>query len=301
MKDILSKGLGAFQSATDKAVSEVMDKLALVSDVINDLPVFFSSERSRPVDGVEYDERHYFVIPYRLSDVGVALHTMRCLPDGVPEINSLPKRRVFHFSNEHSEMLIREILLQQSREIVELQTTDRQHSLESLANDIDALDKRLTFGMLAIGGLAALVNPALGLGIATKAFLPGIASLFSKYGLRPAGEKLSQSQLEKEIKEAERKVLSEFESSTTLQLINPILVELELALNTDEPTHDPLTDFDMSKLDIDELNGDKWRKLTETAIFHVYSDCVRDLAKHKAASLGEEDVRWLHVMFSGLH
>ena len=297
MKEIFNKGLETFQSATDKAISEVMGKWTLVSEVVNDLPVFVSFERSKPVAGVEFDEKHYFVIPYRLSDVGVALHTMRCLPDGVPEINDLPKRRVFHFANEHAEILIRKILLQQSREIVESQGADKQHTLESLANDIDALDKKLTYGMLVVGGLATLVNPALGLGIAAKAVLPGVATLFSKYGLRPAGEKLGRSQIQKEIKEAEQRVLSEFESATTLQLINPILVELELALNTDESVHDPLMDFDMSNLDINELDGDKWRKLTERAIYHVYKECLGDSAKHKEASLGPEDIRWLNIMF----
>jgi len=293
MKDILNKGLSKIQKAKGEAVDKVTEKWALVTEVINDLPVFVSLERSKSEALIAYDEKHYFVVPYRLSEVGISLHSMRSLPEGVPEINALPKRRIFHFPNEHAEYQVREILLEQGRDIVRASSGDKKHTIEQLANDIDKLDKKLTYGMLLVGGAAALVNPVLGVGIAVKAVLPGAASLINKYGLRPVGEKLRKSNLEKELSEAEKKILSEFEHATTVQVINPVLQELDLALNTDEATHDPLLDFDMSSMDIPELDGVRWRDLTERAIYHIYKDCLKDKSKHVSANLGPEDLRWL--------
>ena len=293
MKEILNIGLGKIQKAKDDAVDKVSERWALVTEVINDRPIFVSLERSKTQAVVAYDEKHYFVVPFRFSEVGISLHSMRSLPEGVPEINALPKRRIFHFPNEHAECQVREILLEQGRDIIRASSGDKKHTIEQLANDIDKLDKKLTYGMLLVGGAAALINPVLGLGIAAKAVLPGAASLINKYGLRPMGEKLSKSQLEKEIGQAEEKILSEFEHATTVQVINPILQELDLALNTDEATHDPLLDFDMSSMDIPELDGVRWRDLTERAVYHIYKDCLTDKSKHASASLGPEDLRWL--------
>lgn len=298
MKAIWDKGIGVVQSASEKALKEIVDKWSLVSELINELPVFVSSERTQSQENQAFDEKHYFLIPYRLSTVGVALHSMRCLPAGVPEINELPKRRVFHFANEHGEGVLRQILLQQCREMISQKAEGSVHTLESLANDIDHLDKRLTYGILLVGGAAALVNPILGLGIASKALLPGVAGLVSKYGLRPAAKNLSTSQLKKEIEAAENSVLSQFEDSTTLKLVNPILAELELALSTSEAEHDPLIDFDMSSQDIPELDGPQWRRHTENAVFHVYRDCLLDPSQYGAAHLGQEDVRWLKMLLS---
>ncbi|WHI51728.1 hypothetical protein P3339_02525 [Microbulbifer sp. MLAF003] len=62
--------------------------------MIEELPVFASSERNNKTAQV-FDEKHYFVIPFELSEVGFTLHTMRCLPKETPEVNDLPKRRIF--------------------------------------------------------------------------------------------------------------------------------------------------------------------------------------------------------------
>lgn len=293
MKEFLTKGLSKLQNATDEALENVAEKWSLFRETINDLPILVSLERTKNSEPIKYDEKHYFVIPFQLSEVGISLHTMRCLPEGVPEINDLPKRRVFHFPNEHAEYQVRELLLQQGRELVIASLTGRKHSLEQLANDIDRLDKKLTYGMLLVGGAAAFVNPILGAGIAAKALLPGAGSLINKYGLKPFGEKLTKKQIEKEVLAAEKKILAEFEHATTLQVVNPILQELELALRTKESEHDPLLDFDMSTLNLGELEGNRWRELTERAIYHVYKDCLKDKSKWPAANLGSEDIRWL--------
>jgi len=299
MKNIFKKSIDSVSSIAEKALDELSHKYTLVKEIVNDLPVFISSEKTEKYGPEKFDEKHYFVIPFMLSDVKIALHSMRCLPDGVPEINDLPKRRVFHFPNKHSEALVREVLVNNAKDIVVENHVNDTNTLTTLANDIDALDKKLTYGMLLVGGMAAIVNPLIGAGIAAKALLPAVAGLLNKYGLRPAGEKLSKSQLEKKVKEAENRILNEFKEASTVQVVNPILQELELALSTSEDQHDPLIDFDLSIGIIAELDGERWRELTETALNHVYSDIISDPSKHKDACLGPEDIRWFKLMLSG--
>ena len=165
MQNFLKKGMEAVRSVTDKATDELAVGYSIVKEKVNGLPIFISLEKSEKYDDIQYDEKHYFVIPYQLSEYKFALHTMRCLPNSVPEINNLPKRRIFHFPNERSEVMLKEYLRQSAEEIVRDRSKDNPNSLEYLANEIDSLDKKLTYGMLLVGGLAAIVNPLLGAGI----------------------------------------------------------------------------------------------------------------------------------------
>lgn len=297
MQSFLKKGLEAVRSVADKATEELSSGYSIVKEKVNGLPIFVSAEKSDKYNDIQYDEKHYFVIPYELSEYKFALHTMRCLPNAVPEINNLPKRRVFHFPNEHSEEMLKGYMRQSAEEMVRVKSENTPSSLESLANQIDSLDKKLTYGMLLVGGLAAIVNPLLGVGIAAKALLPSVGGLLNKYGLRPTGERFSKHQLEKSIKEAEEHIAKEFEAANTLQVINPILQELELALRTTECQHDPLTGPNLADGSIPELDGERWRELTEVAICHVYKEAYENSSLHKKACLGPEDLRWLKIMF----
>jgi len=297
MRKLLKKGMDAVRFAAEKASEELVSGYSIVKEKVNGLPIFVTAEKSDKYEDIQYDEKHYFVIPYELSEYKFALHTMRCLPSAVPEINNLPKKRIFHFPNEHSEEMLKGYMRQSAEELVRDSCENNPSNLESLANQIDSLDKKLTYGMLLAGGLAAIVNPLLGVGIAAKAMLPGVSTLFSKYGLRPTGEKLSKYQLDKAIKEAEEHIAKEFEGANTLQIINPILQELELALRTTESQHDPLTGANLADGSIPELEGERWRELTEVAICNVYEEAYETSSLHMQANLGPEDLRWLKIMF----
>lgn len=296
MKHLIDKGKTVINSVTERVSEELIHGLSLVKEVVNGLPVFISSEKSLKYDE-QFDEKHYFVIPFVKSSTNFSLHTMRCLPNSIPEINNLPKRRIFHFPNGHYEASLKAHMLQTVREHSISTHKEKVSSLEQLANDIDALDSKLTYGMLFVGGLAAIFNPLLGLGIAAKAITPGIPSLLTKYGLRPAGEKLSKSQIEKEAKSAEEQVSNEFSEANTIKVVNPMLQELELALRTSEREHDPLIDPNLGSGSIAELESERWRELTETAIYHVYKEIYEDSTKHSEANLGPEDIRWFDTMF----
>jgi hypothetical protein len=270
----------------------------MVKDVVNGLPIFVSLERLKDLK-LEYDEKHYFIIPLYSCEAGFSLHTMRSLPAHVPEINDLPKRRVFHFPNEHYEATLRVHMVNTVKDIAYGSGEKNVSSLEMLANKIDALDSKLTYGILIIGGIAAIFNPLVGGAIAVKAVFPGAAGLLSNYSLRPLGEKLTQSQLEDQVKNAEQKVLQQFSEANTLKVTNPILHQLEYALKTTEMQYDPLLDPNLSPRTIPQLGDESWRHLTEKAVFNVYRDVVEDVKKHEAARLGPEDIRWLKLMFVG--
>lgn len=298
MKRYWEQSKHALVRVTEKLSSEFDTGVRVIREVVEGLPVLISSERSAQY-AEQYDEKHYFVIPFTLTEPGFILHTMRCLPDGIPEINDLPKRRVFHLPGEHFEALLREHLVESARALAGEHHGNRLSSLESLANDIDALDSKLTYGMLLVGGIAAIFNPLLGAGIAAKAMLPGIAGILNKYGLRPVGEKLTKSQVAAELKKAEDQVLAQFSDSNTCKVVNPILQELELALRTTEQEHDPLIDPNLSNASIPSLDGERWRELTVRAMHHVYADVYRNKKLQKQACIGPEDVRWFDVLFEG--
>ncbi len=297
MKDFYNKAKDAVTAVSGKVSSQVGQGVSFVNEIVDGIRVIASFERSGTYQ-VEYDEKHYFVVPLTLSETGFALHTMRCLPESVLEINDLPKRRVFHFANEHYEAALREYLIRGAQDFVNENCSEHKSTLESLANDIDALDSKLTRGMLVVGGLTALFNPLIGAGIAVKAVTPGAIGLMNKYGLRPIGEKISSSSLEKSVKDAETNILKQFTESTTLKITNPILQELELALNTDQDQHDPLLDPNLSRGSVPELDGDRWRDLTERAMWHVYGDIYKDISMHEKARLGPEDIRWFKTLFA---
>lgn len=297
MKDFFNKAKSSINESVMSIINEFDGGVKLVKNVINDLPIFISLERVA-ITPKQYDEKHYFVIPFYLSDSKFALHTMRSLPEGVHEVNDLPKRRVFHLPNEHYEATLRQFMLEAARNTAYEAQSENISSIAKLADDIDALDSKLTYGMLVVGGLAAIFNPVIGGSIAAKALLPSISGLFAKYGLRPIGEKASHAQIERRAKEAEQQVLKQFSESATLKVVNPILNELEFSLRTNETQHDPLNDPNLASADIKVLENSDWRKLTERAVYDVYKEVLDDNKLYTKANLGPETIRWLHVLLA---
>ncbi|WP_226642312.1 hypothetical protein [Microbulbifer variabilis] len=299
MKQYFDKGKNGLLDLSRKLPAEITGSLKVFQEVVAGLPIFSSTERSDNFVQ-SYDEKHYFVIPYKLSQTGFTLHTMRCLPDDAPEVNDLPKRRVFHFPNSHYEGSLRKFMVESALELSQERGKSNKSTLERLADDIDKLDRKLTLGLLLVGGVAAVFNPLIGAGLAAKAVLPGVSGVVNKFGLRPVGEKLSELQGNKMLRQAEEEVAKQFSESNTLKVINPILQELELALRTTEAQHDPLTDPNLADGSIPELDSERWRELTARAVYHVYKDIYLDKKQANKAQLGPEDLRWFEVLFAGV-
>lgn len=263
------------------------------------IPFIGSNEVSESYDGKQVDEKHYFVLPYRLAEQGYLMYSMRCLPKGVPVINDLPKQRIFHLPQENVNRLVEQLLSDQAAKNFKADSVAGSglgKQLSSLADEIDKLDDKLFGGALLIGALVAFINPVAGAAVAAKALIPSAGMLLSKFGLRAAGENLSERAIRKEAAKARETVLGEFRDSNTHSLVNPILAELDLALSTDESQHDPLLEFDFQTCDFGKRDQLRMKQLTCRAVTNAYSELLEDSKRHGEASLGVENIRWLKLV-----
>lgn len=239
-KQVISAGLDKVKDATssvyDRTVSTFDEATSLITSSIGSLPL--KALFLEKGDCSSYDEKHYFLVPYPESADGFTIFSLRWLPDGVPPLNDLPKRRVFHFPSEASEAQLREMIIENAKRHALEASGDSKSSfgdgLIGLANDIDRIEDTVTKGALLIGGLVALVNPVVGAGIAVKALLPGIGTTLGKYGLRNVGDKLNQMSVNRQIKNAETEILEQFRDSSTIKYVNPILTMTAMTLQDHE-------------------------------------------------------------------
>jgi len=247
----------------------------------------------------DVDEKHYFLIPYRLAESHYTLYSMRCLPEGVPPVNELPKKRVFHLPNEHAVKMVEQLLVDEAKANAreEVEDSGQRSSLIDLADRIDQLDQKAFNGALLIGGLVALANPLAGGVLAAKAMIPSIGLLLSKYGLKHAGAALDERNLTSRIRQAEKQVLAEFHGTTATQVVAPLLSQLDKAIRSNVFEYDPLVDGELtSELDVATPEERDRFHLTVLAIVNTYSEVLTDQRQHVAAGLGPEDIRWLQYL-----
>lgn len=247
---------------------------------------------SNEVTATQADEKHYFLIPFRRAESGYLLYSMRCLPDGVPPINDLPKKRFFHLPHEHASQMIERLMCDEAASAARATASDSPTAarLSDLADRIDELDSKAFNGALLIGGLVALANPVAGGILAAKAMIPSVGLLLAKYGLKTAGESLDERSLNSQIKSAEKRVLKEFHGRTAAQVIDPLLEQLDRALRTDAMTYDPVMETAI------DSGGTEEFRLTATAITNAYEETLADRSAWPDASLGVEDIRWLQLL-----
>lgn len=286
-------------TAVAQATQTIGAGYGYVSESVGSLWLFGSTESSDSYDADRYDEKHYFLVPYRLSEIGCSLYSMRCLPSGVPPVNDLPKRRIFHLPNEHAGKAVEELLKQEVRETLETTPADEKavgSRLISLADQIDKLDDKVFNGVLLIGALVALINPVAGAGIAVKALLPSIGMLLSKFGLKYVGDSFNSWSLEKKIRTAEKDVLKQFRGANTESIANPLLQQLDKALETDAWQFDPMLDVDFEEAEFGQRDRQRMIQLSCRAISNVYEDILADSSTWPQAQLGTEDIRWLELL-----
>jgi len=263
--------------------------------------IFGSLESSALYDENKTDERHYFLIPDRRNDTGYSLYVLRCLPQDVPPINDLPKRRVFHLPNEHALPTVKHILLDDARELVAQSqsneaTTALSDRIQDIADQIDKIEGRMFSGVLLVGGLVALVNPVAGALVAAKALIPSIGMLLSKHGLKCAGDAAKSIEVSSKIKAAEKDVLKQFKGSATEQIVNPLLQQFERALNTTEEEYDPLMEFDASQLSFGQRDRERILKLTCQALANTYEKLLQEPRMLSQVDIGPEDLRFLQLV-----
>lgn len=293
LKNATNLGYSSVSSGIQQATSGIQS----VSKMVGSL-MLFGSTTSAPADQ-KYDERHYFLIPDRRSPEAYSLAILRSLPDGVPPINDLPKRRIFHLPNEHSQAMLRDLLIKQTQS-AELAKPNAHKSMadrtREIADYIDALDDRIFGGFLLIGGLVALFNPVAGVAIAAKSLLPSLGLFATKYGLQFAGESLTQAELERKAKQAEKDVLKQFKGSNTITFTSPLLTIWDQALRTTESEFDP--ELQLNLYLNTELSDEhrSWHKLEAAAILGVFEELTKSKIAAHLASIGPEDMRFLAVL-----
>ena len=270
-----------------------------VTELVGNLRLFGSTTISDSEQ--KFDERHYLLVPDRRCEDGYSLVVTRCLPDGVPPINELPKRRVLHLPSVEAESMLRSLLIRQAR-AAELSKPSPGKSIadraRELADYIDVLDGRVFGGVLLIGGLVAVFNPLAGAAIAAKSLIPSLGMLASKYGLRVAEESLNQSDMKRKAKQAEKDVLDQFRGSQAEQHVNAILTITDRALRTTEDEFDPM--LELHTLMQSELLAEERRmlQLAGSAVLDVFDTAMRSSLESHKARLGPEDLRYLEVLKS---
>ncbi|XZE53964.1 hypothetical protein SH139x_005738 [Planctomycetaceae bacterium SH139] len=270
-----------------------------VTELVGNLKVFGSTTISDAEQ--KYDERHYLLVPDARSDDGYSLVVTRCLPDGVPPINQLPKRRVLHLPAIEAETMLRTLLIRQAQ-AEELDKPSQGRSMgdraRELADYIDELDDRVFGGVLLIGGLVAIFNPVAGAAIAAKSLIPSLGMLASKYGLRVAEESLNQADVKRRVKQAEKEVLSQFRGSQTKAHVNQVLAITDRALRTNEEEFDPLLEMHAILESGVTAEENHMLRLAGAAVLDVFDTAICLSNEATRAGLGPEDLRFMKVLQS---
>jgi hypothetical protein len=121
--------------------------------------------------------------------------------------------------------------------------------------------------------------------------------LLSKFGLNYVGDTLNQRALAKQVRTAEKRVLQQFRGTPAESLVNPLLTQLDRALDTTEDEFDPLLEVDFDQLSFTHPSDHRrLREMTLRGISNVYKEVLSRKADWEAACLGPEDVRWLRLM-----
>jgi hypothetical protein len=251
-------------------------------------------------EAVERDETHYFLVPFKPAERDYALYSVRRLPEGYAPENDLPKLRVFHLPAIGAEKILEDLLLAQVKAdksaLAAAPDTDLADRLNTIGNEIDKQTSRVSGGLMVIGGVVALANPLLGVGIAVKALLPGLAAKLSREGLRYGSDKLRKWQGDRHDAKLGKAAEKELKQSRAEMVHNPLLQTLALALDTDDEDLDPLTEFEPHAFHIDGYNNIEMLRLSAAAVLAVYQEILDKQTKHDSAQLGPEDLSWLKTL-----
>lgn len=287
--------------ATSGAMRAMGIGSGVLRQVIGGLSIFGSNESSSMYEDQQFDEKHYFLIPDRRNATYYSLYVLRCLPEGIPPINDLPKHRLFHLPSDACLPTLELMMLEAARDQaanVDVPQNSIATRLSDLADNIDRLDHRVFQGSLLIGGLVALINPVAGAALAAKSLIPSVSLILSKHGLKYAGDLANSIDVARRVKVAEKDVLRQFRGAGTEMIVNPLLCQLDRALATTEFEYDPMLDFADGRWAQRERDRVRLQTLTCQAICNTYDEVLRDESLWREAGLGPEDIRFLKLLRS---
>jgi hypothetical protein len=292
MRELWDKLVEKASDAGEFVEKVTKDGIRFLRSRVGKLPLFTSTAADNCDPGLEVDETHYLLVPYRADECGYALYTMRSLPPGVGPNNSLPKARVFHLHDKSGVALLENLLVQIRKDVA---LTDRPNeseladNLEALGEHIDRESFKITGGLLIIGGAVAFANPIIGAGIAAKALFPSLGAKVSKLGLDFAGKKLRSQSGKKQVRQAEKAAKAEVQQLKPELYLNPLLQDLERAVSTSDSTHDPLiANFDL----VEDFPHTRYLRVSLQALLSVYEEALETMSPSKSLGLHEADLKW---------
>lgn len=284
----VSPALGLGEALFSKVIATLDGGVGLLKSTLGGIPFLGRTATSKSFDHTKYDERHYFLVPEPENPEKYSLCITRCLPNGVPPVNDLPKRRLLHLPSKDCLPQLEAVVLEEASDTIK--DTPREpgylaSNLGALLDEIDKVDEKAFKGLLLVGGLVALVNPLAGAAVAAKAALPAVAMVLSKYGLKMATDTANNIDIARQIKKTKKEMKKQFGQSSTHLVINPLLANLgeetslEAWLMEKEKYHFICDGFEFSQADLIrlmDLTRDAIQDSCETPIDETYFKTLRD-------------------------
>ena len=291
--DTLTESARSLQNEAARLIGEGR---SFIRGALEQIPLFAGTRAHELTASCERDETHYFLVPFSPAPAGFALSVERALPSSAGPVNSLPKVRIFHLHDAAArgtlEDLLRGTLAADAMNDLPAgsELADR---LDRMAEAIDSQTEKVTGGLLVIGGLVAIANPLLGVGIAAKALLPSVASVAGKGAVDFVSDKLRSRAESARRSEAQEKASDEIKRLKPEVFINPLLRVLHTALHAPEPDHDPCLEETSIPADLAWM---RVRAMTASAIAGCWEEALRSDKLGAAAGLHNPDVQWLRSL-----
>lgn len=271
MEAVWSEYLKRLREAPDTALEWSRSGMAFVRSSIGSLPFLASTSVDAARENPDRDETHYFLVPDPRQVGGFMLAESRRLPDGVGAVNSLPKVRVFHVHDRAAVEVLEEQLavrLSSSNRDLTPFEGDLAARLEAMGEEIDKQSNWVTGGLIVVGGVVAIANPLLGVGIAAKALLPEIGGKLAKLGFGAAAESMRRVGDSIRQNRARSKADSEVKRMKAELVIDPVLAFLDRTVARGGES-DPVVD-ELSELP--EWWRDRDQRLTMTVTAELWKD-----------------------------
>ena len=228
MQAVWSECVKRLREAPDAALEWGRSGIAFLNSSIGSLPFLAATAVDTALENPARDETHYFLVPDASTAKGFTLVERRRLPDGVGAVNSLPKVRIFHVHDPAAlEVLEEQLVGKLATPVTDGVERDLAGRLEAMGEEIDKQSHWVTGGLIVIGGVVAIANPLLGIGIAAKALLPEIGGKLAKFGMGAAAD--SVRRLGSSLREsfARREATAEVKRMKPEIVVDPVLSFLD--------------------------------------------------------------------------
>lgn len=271
MQSLLQKLINTASDAKELATSLGQSGIDYAQGLFRGIPLISSITALTPPQ-LERDETHYLLIPCPNQSHGYTMFTKRVIPEGFGATNSLPKARIFHLPDQSGkEILEREFIAHALKHTEISDNSEFADRLDRLADQIDQETAKISGGLLLIGGVVALINPLIGVGIAAKALLPSVGSLASKAGFNFVSEKLRQSKLSSEHSRIAKEAEKDLKRLKAEIYHNPILQSIDALISNPQSPYDPILS---GKNWISEFPNHRYFQITLDCVMHTYNEDV---------------------------